>query len=158
MISSISAVLLCASATIASASEILLKVRSSIDQTEVSFSREALMDLPQTSFETATIWSEGVNKYSGPLLADVLAAAEMPDGDLHLIAINDYNVSFPMDRVQDDAPIIALEINGKPFSVREKGPLWVMFPFDENAKFRTEDTFALSVWQLAQIDVVPAEK
>jgi len=158
MIYSMSAMLVLSSVTIAAASEVILTVRSSIGDNDVTFTREALMDLPQTSFETATIWSEGVNKYSGPLLADVLAAAEMPEGNLQLIAINDYNVNFPMDRVQDDAPIIALEINDQPFSVREKGPLWVMFPFDENTKFKTEDTFALSVWQLAQIEVVPAEK
>lgn len=148
------AALVFTSAPLGFAAEPLLTVRNVSDGTSVSFTQEELMALPQASFDTGTIWSEGVDTYAGPTLASVLAAAQMPAGDLKLYAINDYNVDFPAERLGEDAPIVANRINGKAFSVRDKGPLWVMFPFDNGKGYNNEDTFALSVWQLKQIDVI----
>lgn len=130
----------------------ILTVNDLAKGTSVAFTRTELLALPQRSFDTGTIWSDGVDTYAGPTLAGVLAAAGVEQGNLRLHAVNDYNVNFPAERVEDEAPILAIEINGEPFSMREKGPIWVVFPFDDNPDYKTEDTFALSVWHLDQID------
>jgi hypothetical protein len=44
-------------------------------------------------------------------------------------------------------------VNGKPMPVREKGPLWIVFPYDESPKFRSDYIYSQSVWQLNRIDV-----
>ena len=56
--------------------------------------------------------------------------------------------------LEDDVPIIAYEMNGKPMSRREKGPLWIVYPYDSAAKYRTELAHARSVWQLDRLDVL----
>jgi hypothetical protein len=38
-------------------------------------------------------------------------------------------------------------------SVREKGPIWMIFPYDSVEAFRTEQTYARSIWQLDRIAV-----
>jgi len=37
--------------------------------------------------------------------------------------------------------------------VREKGPLWIVFPYDESSEFRTDYVYSQSVWQLSRLDV-----
>ena len=48
-------------------------------------------------------------------------------------------------------PIIATRFDGNPFSVRENGPLWLIFPYDRDEEFRRDRIYAVSVWQLVQI-------
>jgi hypothetical protein len=36
-------------------------------------------------------------------------------------------------------------------TVREKGPLWIVYPYDKNEKFQTEEIYARSVWSLWKI-------
>jgi hypothetical protein len=124
--------------------------------TPVHFTDADLADLPQRSFQTSTIWTEGVQEFSGPSLATVLAAAGMDDGvrQIRLTALNDYAVLIDMEQVEADVPIVANRINGATFSVRDKGPLWVVFPYDSAPRYRAESIFAISVWQLRQIEAL----
>ena len=43
--------------------------------------------------------------------------------------------------------------NGEPMSVRDKGPLWVVYNFDSNPEFQTEVMYSRSIWQLDRIVV-----
>jgi hypothetical protein len=141
--------------TAALAEDTILTVTNVTEGRNVSFSYDDLLELPQIEFRTTTIWKSEVDSYSGPSLATVLDAAKMPYADLRIYAINDYAADFPAKKIEADAPILTIQVNGEPFSVRQKGPIWLLFPFDDNDDYRTEDNFALSVWQLRQIDVLP---
>lgn len=121
-----------------------------------TFTDADLMALPQTSFTTSTIWTAGPARFSGPSLAAVLAASDARNGDLRMTAINDYKVDMPRSRVEPGAPIIANRIDGRPFYVRDNGPLWLIFPFDADARFRTEAVYSFSIWQLTQILILKA--
>lgn len=135
------------------ADDILLTLSGNVEGGERTFTDADLLALPQVSFETATNWTEGNLTFSGPSLASVLEAAGAGDGDLTLAAINDYVVSMPRAVVEAGAPIVANRIDGAPFSRRDKGPLWIVFPYDSDERFRSETIFAYSVWQLAGISV-----
>jgi hypothetical protein len=120
----------------------------------VHFTDADLAALPTVTFATGTIWTEEVHEFSGPSLATVMAAAGIPEGALQvrLTALNHYSVQIELSQVEDDAPIVANRIDGAAFSVRDKGPLWIVFPYDSEARFRSETVFALSVWQLRHIE------
>ncbi len=53
----------------------------------------------------------------------------------------------------DGGPIIAYLQNGNPMSVRDKGPLWVIYPYDDNPDYQSEVTYSRSIWQLDRITV-----
>jgi hypothetical protein len=36
-------------------------------------------------------------------------------------------------------------------SLREKGPLWVIYPYDSDPAYRTEETYSRSIWQLNRL-------
>lgn len=137
----------------ARADETLLTVSGAVEGGTRGFTDSDLLALPQVSFESTTIWTEGRQRFSGPSLASVLEAAGAGAGDLNLTAVNDYTVLMPRSVVEAGAPIVANRIDGEPFSRRDKGPLWIVFPYDSDERFRSENVYAYSVWQLTHITI-----
>ena len=141
--------------SIASASEPMLILDGDLNGGPfVSLGDHDLAALPQTAFETTTLWTTGSRRFSGPLLADLLHHYGAGPGDLRLAAINAYSMTVSRNLVTSEAPIVANRIDGQPFSRRDKGPFWVIFPYDLATAYRSEQIFAASVWQLSQITVL----
>lgn len=109
--------------------------------------------LPQTSFDTSTIWTDDVITFSGVSLKMLLEHLDVTGETLEMIALNDYAVQMPLDDMNDAAPIIATRMNGGEMSVRDKGPYWVVFPYDSDVQYQSETTYSRSIWQLNRLRV-----
>ncbi|NRB16439.1 MAG: oxidoreductase [Rhodobacteraceae bacterium] len=128
-------------------------------QAEVTLFRLAdLKALPVVRFETNTIWTQGVQRFTGVSLAALTRHLGITDGTLVLQAVNDYIVKFPVSGAVEGGPIIAYEHNDAPMSRRNKGPLWIVFPYDSDRDYQTAEIFAMSVWQLIRITVEPVNQ
>ena len=46
-----------------------------------------------------------------------------------------------------------IKLDGKPMSIRDKGPLMLVYPFDLDADLYNEKYFSRSVWQIKEIEV-----
>jgi hypothetical protein len=118
----------------------------------------ALAALPQHTIVTATPWFQGTSEFSGPLLRDVLRAAGAPPepaaSALRCTALNDYRVEIPLTDPKQWDVIVAHRHNRKPMSVREKGPLFVIYPFDRHPQLRTTAYYSRCIWQLKSIELV----
>ena len=117
------------------------------------FDMKMIEALPQHSFTTSTPWFDKPVKFTGPLLADVLAAVKASGTTLSAVAINDYKINIPMADVQKYKVIVARLLDDKPMPVREKGPLFVVFPFDSATELRNSTYYERSIWQLKALDV-----
>lgn len=117
------------------------------------FDAAMLAALPQHSFTTSTPWYKTPVKFTGPLLADVLRAAKASGTTLRAVALNDYKVAIPADDATRFKVIVARLIDDKPIPVREKGPLFVVYPFDSDGELRTTKYYDRSIWQLKAIEV-----
>jgi len=138
------------------AAEVILRVDVTGDGSDIRELSDAdLSALPQISFTTSTIWTTEPATFSGPSLAAVLDMVGAKGAALSMIAVNDYKVEMPRSTVEQETPIIANRINGEPFSIRDKGPLWLVFPYDSDPRFQTEEIYSFSIWQMNQIRVVP---
>lgn len=122
---------------------------------EAKLDMKMIEALPQQTFTTRTPWFDKPVTFTGPLLADVMAAVGAKGSALAATAINDYTITIPMDDVNARKVIMARLIDGKPIPVREKGPLFVVYPFDTDAKLRTSVYYERSIWQLKSLDVKP---
>jgi hypothetical protein len=49
--------------------------------------------------------------------------------------------------------IVARLLDDKPMAVREKGPLFVVYPFDDSATLRSSVYYERSIWQLKALDI-----
>ncbi|MEP2533699.1 oxidoreductase [Shimia sp.] len=118
------------------------------------FDLEMLRALPPVSFSTTTVWTDGIIEFTGVPLAVLLESLGTSGGTVDAWAINDYLAEFEIELLEPEFPIIAYQLNGKPMSRREKGPLWIVYPYDASAKYQTELAYARSVWQLDRLEVL----
>lgn len=93
-----------------------------------------------------------VRSFSGPLLADVLAAAGATGTTATITAFDGYAAELPIADIAKFGVILALAEDGKPFGVGDYGPTWVIFPRADNPalKGRNDDGW---VWAIAAIAV-----
>jgi hypothetical protein len=121
---------------------------------QAHFDMPALATLPQHSFTTRTPWFAQPRQFSGPLLRDVLAVAGAQGDTLRLTALNDYSVDMPFDDPQRYDVLLARLLDGKPMAVRDKGPLFAIYPFDHAAGLHNVVFYSRSAWQLRTIEVL----
>nr|WP_315229485.1 molybdopterin-dependent oxidoreductase [uncultured Albidiferax sp.] len=112
-----------------------------------------LEKLPQKSFTTQTPWYPKPVTFTGPLLRDVLAAAGAKGSKIVAVALNDYKTDIPFEDATKFDPIVAHLLDNKPMSIREKGPLFIVYPFDTASELRTEMYYNRSAWQLSSLRV-----
>lgn len=113
-----------------------------------------LEGMESVEFETTTIWTEGVQTFTGVPLSRFLEEFGISGGALKATAINDYAVTIPLADAVEGGPIIAYHRNGTPMSVRDKGPLWIVYPYDSSPAYKTEVIYSRSIWQLDRIEVI----
>ncbi len=118
----------------------------------VTFTMEQLRQYPEIVIETTTPWTDGEQRFVGIALQAVLGDLASSD-IISLQAVNDYVVSIPASDVDIEFPVVAYKRNGEAMSIRDKGPLWLIYPFDSKPEFRTETIFSRSIWQLVEITV-----
>ena len=124
------------------------------ESTQKELSLAELDALEQVSFETSTIWTEENVEFSGVPLALILQQLELSGSTLRMTALNDYAVEMPFAEIEESYPIIATRMDGNTMKVRDKGPYWVVYPYDSDPKYQTETTYARSIWQLRSIAVI----
>lgn len=109
--------------------------------------------LPQKVFRTTTVWTEGQHEFSGVAVKTLLESAGLKGNEVQARALNAYVATIPMDEITDEAPIIATRIDGQHFPRREKGPLWIVYPYDKDPAYQTDTTYGRSLWQLESLTV-----
>ncbi|KUF12602.1 molybdopterin-dependent oxidoreductase [Pseudoponticoccus marisrubri] len=117
------------------------------------FDVEMLRAIDETDIATETIWTEGENVFTGVRLDLLLAHVGAEGDEIEAKAINDYAVSIPVSDAVEDGPIIAYEMDGRPMPLREKGPLWVIYPYSSSSAYRTEVIYSRSIWQLDRLHI-----
>ena len=130
------------------------RVRNPNAGARVDFDMAMLEALPQSSFSTRTPWFAQARRFTGPLLRDVLAACGAQGTQLRLIALNDYRVDMPFEDCQRHDVIVARLLDGQAMAVRDKGPLFVVYPFDAQPELRSATYYTRSAWQLRAIEVL----
>lgn len=129
-------------------------VQSLDEAQKLEFDLDALSALGFETVETTTIWTDGVQTFEGVSLKTLMDTLGLEDGTLLATAINDYTVEVPVSDAVENGPIIAVRLNGETMSVRDKGPLWIIYPYDSSPDYRTEVIYSRSIWQLDRIEVV----
>ena len=132
--------------------DIILTVSSGMDV--LTLDRSDLSKLTVTSFDTSTIWTDGVHTFTGVSVKTLIDLIGVTNGMLRATAINNYAIEIPVSDAVNEGPIIAYLMDGKKMSVRDKGPLWIVYPYDANPDYRSEVVYSRSIWQLDRIEFV----
>jgi hypothetical protein len=119
----------------------------------VTFNMKTLKSLPQRTFVTQTPWYKDPVKFTGPLLRDVLAAAKVKGESMSAIALDDYQAKIPVLDATDYDVILAHQMDGKTLTPKDKGPLFVVYPYDSKPELQAVRFYERSIWQLKALRV-----
>ncbi|MDR6192861.1 hypothetical protein QE372_005195 [Agrobacterium pusense] len=137
------------------ADEPILKMQGLVAEQNISFelNLRSIDKMPQTSISTTTPWHRGVTTFSGVLLKDLLTAVNLTGARLRIIALNDYEVEASIPDLVEADELLATRQNGELMAISDKGPLFMIFPFDSRSELQHQRYYSRAVWQIAEIDV-----
>lgn len=110
--------------------------------------------LRQGRFEGKTPWTRGRVVFTGPLFSALLDDAGANGAAAEVMARNDYMAVISLAEVRALPIILATRRDGAPMSLRERGPVWIIYPMDQQPELQNPGVYARSVWQVSRITVV----
>ena len=135
----------------------ILTVSGTISETNrantAQFDRAMLEALGTVTVETTTPWYNGPVKFEGVSLDKLMKQVGASGERVAVVALNDYSSEIPMEDFAKYNVILAMKRNGEYMPVREKGPLFIIYPFDSKPELKSQTFYSRSVWQVAKIVV-----
>lgn len=135
----------------------ILTITGQIDATNADgvakFDRSMLEAVGTRSFTTSTPWYEEPVTFEGVPMDELMEAVGATGERLVVVALNDYSAELPMDDLAKHGVVLALKRDGEYMSVRDKGPLFIVYPYDSNEELHHQQYYSRSVWQVARIEV-----
>ena len=137
--------------------QVVLSVSGDIHYTnadgKADFDMATLMSMPSTRIETTTPWTHGKVTFEGISVKSLLNLVGAKGHTGEFRALNDYTVRIELSDPVENGAIIAYLQDGKRMSVRDKGPLWLIYPMDSDPKLQTPVYQDRMIWQLRSIQV-----
>ena len=138
--------------------EVILEIAGRIGNSNggdiATFDREMLETLGLETIKTATPWHTGEVRFEG--------FAEEADGQRRRVGEN--RESHRPERLRDDDPhrrlrkygtILALKRDGQYMPIRDKGPLFIIYPYDSDPNLRSQMYYARSARQVKRLEIHP---
>lgn len=131
----------------------ILTVTGKIDGENVQFDRESLEAMGLVTVETKTPWYDHVVKFEGVPLEKLMEKVGAKGEKVVAIALNDYSSEIPIEDFAKYKTILALKRDGQYMPVRDKGPLFVIYPYDSQPELKSHKFYSRSVWQVTKLEV-----
>jgi hypothetical protein len=116
------------------------------------FDMEMLEALGRASFATRSELSDVPQLFEGIPLRALLERVGAHGKRLRASALNDYVSVLPMEDLSFQ-PILATKVDGRVLTIRDKGPLWIVYPRDHHKVLQDAKYDARWVWQLNKLHV-----
>jgi hypothetical protein len=124
------------------------------DGNTAKFDRNMLEALGFSSFTTSTPWYDAPVTFTGVPMAKLMETVRASGDMVVAAALNDYETKIPISDFAEFGVLLALKRNGEYMPVREKGPLFIVYPYDSNSELKSQKYYGRSAWQLARLVVV----
>jgi hypothetical protein len=139
------------------AGRVVLAVHGAIANTNVDdaalFDMEMLKALPSARLETTTVVTDGVRRFDGFFMRDLLERVGAQGSTVTATALNDYVIDIDIEDFDRFEVLVAYEMDGKPLLPSDKGPLWIVYPRDQYAELQDIRYDYRWVWQLRRLDI-----
>ncbi len=119
-----------------------------------TYTLEDLLSMPQTTVVTKNDYVDDATAFQGPSLRSILTEMDLDrNANLKMVALNDFVSEVPAKDAFTYDVILAVLRDGEVMSVRDKGPIWVIYPMDEHPELQDDVFNSRLVWQLKSISV-----
>lgn len=136
---------------------VLLSISGHIEETNAGdraeLDRGMLEELGLVDLRTQTPWTEGEPLFTGVPLERVLDLVSATGSVVRASAANDYAADIPRSTIQEGGAFLAMTMDGQTLTLRDKGPLWIIFPWSEQPDLDRAELHNYAVWQLLSLHV-----
>lgn len=117
----------------------------------VSFDMSALEGLGLEAFETTTPWYNGRVRFEGVRMTRLMRAVGAVGTTITAVALNDYTSEIPTSDCETYGVILATKRDGVYMPVRDKGPLFIVYPYDSAPELKAQLYYSRSAWQVTKL-------
>jgi hypothetical protein len=117
------------------------------------FDRDMLENIGLSEFRTVTNWFEDEVHFEGVLARELLAVVAAEGKVVHARALNGYHVEIPLDDFRSYDVLLALKMNGSYMKIRDKGPIWLVYPQSAHDELDRPEIYERWIWQLESFEV-----
>jgi hypothetical protein len=117
------------------------------------FSLNQLESLGLETIETTTPWHDGKVIFEGVSLRRFMEHVGASGNTADVFALNNYYTKIPLSDFIQYQVILATRKNGAHMPVADKGPLFIIYPFDSLRELKSELFYSRSAWQIRKITI-----
>lgn len=129
------------------------KIKNTNHGGQVVFDLPMIERLGMTTVITKTPWYKEAQRFEGVPLSRLMDYVGAFGSRVLVSALNDYTSELPISDFAQYGPLLAMKRNGEYMPVSDKGPLFVIYPFDDNPELRQDKFYMRSVWQVSSMEV-----
>lgn len=133
--------------------EVTGKITVTNGEDKAAFDLAMLETIGITKTKTSTAWTEGQPQFEGVMLKALLDRLGASGETVTAVALNDYKVEIPIADFAKYPVILAYRMNGEQLRIRDKGPLWIIYPQDDFPALKNKETQSKWVWQVKELRV-----
>jgi len=137
--------------------KVLLTLSGNIENTnedgKAVFDLASLEKLGLVSFQTTSPWYDGRTTFEGVPMQKLMDFVGAKGSVVKVTALNDYTTEIPLSDFKEYNVILALKINGKYMRIRDKGPLFVVYPYDSIPELNNKIYYSRSAWQVSRMSI-----
>ncbi|WP_176037117.1 oxidoreductase [Brucella tritici] len=135
----------------------ILVISGNISNTNVGdtaqFDRDMLEAIGLETVETANPWYDGRVRFEGVSMDKLMTLVGATGTKVTAVALNDYVSTLPMEDLKKFNVILAMKRDGNYMAVRDKGPLFIIYPYDSDPQLQSQTYYTRSAWQVAKLIV-----
>lgn len=137
--------------------QVILEVSGKIGRTnrnnDAVFDKEMLKEIGISTLRTTTTWTDGIVTFEGVQFSDLLDFVNAQGTRVSAVAVNDYAIELDTAELRRYPVLLATKMNGQEMRVRDKGPIWVIYPRDDFPELASEDNNYKWIWQLKALKI-----
>jgi hypothetical protein len=136
---------------------VILTVTGAIAKADVAgrvdFDVSEFEHLGLSRLKTWTPWTDGEIEFEGVWARRLMEAVGARGSEVEARALNDYKEVIPIEDFHSYDVLLALRMNGRLMRARDKGPIWIVYPWSDHPELDDFATREKSVWQLSALHV-----
>lgn len=128
-------------------------IENTNEEGKAVFDVASLEKLGLESFQTASPWYNGRTTFTGIPMKKLMDYVGAKGSIVKVTALNDYTTVIPLSDFNKYNVILALKINGEYMRVRDKGPLFIVYPYDSKPELNNQVFYSRSAWQVSRMSI-----
>ena len=137
--------------------KVLLTLSGNIENTNENgkavFDVASLEKLGMVTFQTTSPWYNGRTTFTGISLQKLMDYVGAKGSLVKVTALNDYTTEIPLSDFKKYNVILAMKVNGEYMRIRDKGPLFVVYPYDSMPELNNQIFYSRSAWQVSRMSI-----